>query len=1130
MRIAQKLCLPILVGLLVVLSPAIARADAPAPGWEAFGRTAPTVMEPGHVGDVWVYVYNTGAVEGGEGVLRDTLPKGLTATGGENCSGTTVVTCALPAPGGNPQASLYPGEGQPDAVKIPVTVAPGMSGEGLNSVVVEGGGATDVARTSFPVRFGTQAPGPGFSGFDMWASNTDGSVDTQAGSHPFEVTLAFSTNTVLNEAGEELLTGEPRDLDFRLPPGLVGNPNAVPQCPRADFDEAENGEKARKACPASTRIGFEDIEFEGGSGVLPIYNIVPPPGVAAQFGFTLSGITVLLNAKVRSGGDYGITEHVFNVPERKIRFSSTTIWGNPSEEGLDVLRRGGSPGCVPGPGGGCVYTGPQEPFLTTPTSCEGPQPIFGEIIGTWEDLYARPPVAEIKTHNSEGTQVGFTGCSRLSHFNPTATIAPDTTAADTPAGLGAEVRVPQGVNPEQLSTAGLKDTTVTLPPGVVINPGQATGLVACPPGKGPGTENLPASTGEGESEEWDGPPECPSASKVGTDEINTPLLADPLVGNVYILQNNPPHLQLLVAASADGVNLKLIGEVNLNEATGQITTTFKNTPDFPFTVFKLAFSGGAQAALATPTRCNTAEFPAYTSEAAFTPWSSPFVAEALSLSSFEITSGPAGGGSCGATLPFSPTLTAGSTTDQAGGYTNFTMLLQRGDGQQRIDGLQFKAPAGLTGFLSHVPLCTNAQAEANACPAASKIGHTVVESGPGPYPLVIPEAGQEPAPIYLTEGYGGAPFGLSIVVPLHVGPFTLETQRVRASIAIDPYTSQLTVTTNPLPQEVAGIPTDLREVDAVIERPEFMVNPTNCKAQAFTGTAYGTPPPGQGGPQGGAGGSGSSAPLSYRFQVGACQALKFEPKFTVSTAGKTSKANGASLTAKVSYPNVPQGTDADIGYVKIELPKQLPSRLTTLQRACTNAQFEANPAACPSESKIGYATVHTPLLPVPLTGPAIFVSHGGEAFPSLTVVLQGDGVTVDIVGTTFISKAGITSTTFKTVPDDPFSTFELTLPQGKFSALTTNVPTKAHYSLCGQKLTMPNELVGQNGAVLKQTTAVRVMGCPPTRAKVKALTRSQKLQKALKACRKQKGSKRQQCEKAARRRLGPVKKAKRGKR
>jgi hypothetical protein len=159
-----------------------------------------------------------------------------------------------------------------------------------------------------------------------------------------------------------------------------------------------------------------------------------------------------------------------------------------------------------------------------------------------------------------------------------------------------------------------------------------------------------------------------------------------------------------------------------------------------------------------------------------------------------------------------------------------------------------------------------------------------------------------------------------------------------------------------------------------------------------------------------------------------------------------------------------------------------------------------------------------------LEGPAYFVSHGDEAFPSLTIVLQGDNVTIDLVGTTFISSKGITSTTFKTVPDVPFNTFELTLPEGKYSALTANG------NLCTSKLAMPTEFTGQNGAEIKQNTPIEVTGCAKT--KVKALTRAQKLQKALKACRKQdkkNRSKRQQCEKAARKRYGAVKKAKRGK-
>ena len=1052
----------------------------------------------GGKGVINLYVYNDGAAAGSGAEVLDTLPAGVTAssaTGGvdpiDNGTGENFGAFECTVEGGTVSCSL-PEVRSGYIAEVFIHVEAGavaQGSEGTNVATVRGGGAPLEAKQEKPVKFSSTLPGLGFAGVQMWSSNSDGTEDVQAGSHPYQVTFAYAMNSKGFGYVEELLTGgETRELVVNLPPGIVGNPTAMPRCTRKQFDDEEKDpETAMPSCPASTQVGVDFSLAEGVPVGFKVYNLVPPPGVPAQFAFNFEGTDVFLDAHVRSGGptpqtsDYGISEHT-SIPQREVVFNTTTLWGTPGDAAHDDQRERE----LPSSSGSAA-------FLTLPTSCGESLESTVEARGTWENPAANA-MSMFSIENGLSEPLEFTGCEHLS-FTPTVRAAPDTSSADTPAGLEVNVEAPPAglMQEEGLSMSDIKNTTVALPEGVVINPGQATGLAACAPAE--------------DALESEAAPTCPNASRVGTDEINTPLLFKPLTGDVYVLQSNPPDLKLLIAASGEGVNLKLVGNVHLNEATGQLVTTFEKTPALPFSDFKLAFSGGAQAALATPTHCGS-----YQTSSDFTPWSSPFLADAFPGSYFLITGGPGGSACPSSPLPFNPVLNAGSTTDQAGGYTNFSMLLQRGDGQQRIDGLQFKAPAGLTGFLSHVPLCTNGQAEANACPASSKIGHTVVESGPGPYPLVIPEAGQEPAPIYLTEAYDGAPFGLSIVVPIHAGPFTLPTQRVRAKIEIDPTTSQLTVTTNPLPQVVAGVPTDLREVDAVIERPEFMVNPTNCNPQEFSGTAYGTPPPG-------VSEANKSAAISTHFQVGACQALKFEPKFSVSVSGNNSKAKGARLTAKLTYPSVPQGTDADIGYVKIELPKQLPSRLTTLQKACTSAQFNSNPAACPSESKIGYATVHTPLLPVPLTGPVIFVSHGGESFPSLTVVLQGDGVTINLIGTTFISKAGITSTTFKTVPDDPFSTFELTLPQGKYSALAVNVASTAHDSLCGQKLTLPNEFVAQDGAVIKKSTAISVTGC----AKLKTLTRAQKLAKALKACHKKAKSKRARCEAAARKQFGQAK-------
>jgi hypothetical protein len=1103
-----------------------------APGWMLNASTFPSMLPAGGEGEIMVNVVNIGAsASSGAVTVTDVLPRGTTATSAGDLLGPTlppyefknrhwlcaitagaeensVVTCVNNLEGEEGMPRLAGGGGGPNnrgtnldqRIGIGVKV-PNEDATTVNRITIAGGGAPNTASTEDPIVVGVEPGTFRFTNLDAWFSNADGTVDTQAGSHPYAATFNLNLAAEYNEAqlGSYPVGGNPKEVDVSLPPGFVGDPTAVPECTRRQLDE--------RTCPNAAQVGTIAVTAVFGETFhADVYNVVPPAGVPNELGFEIAGNITVINASVRSGSDYGITTSTPTTPERAITEAVLTLWGEPGDMSHNIWRRpNGGGGCKESEiaSGECASPGVGRPFLTLPTSCRGPQE-FSIRANTWEHQNTWSETLTAYSHDSNDGPTGFTGCELLD-FAPTITTAPDTAKADTPTGLTVEVNPPVGglSDPEGLSTADIQDTTVTLPPGLVINPGQAAGLQVCQPGEDGLTTQIEREAGR----ENNGPAHCPNASKVGTDEIETPLLPHVLKGEVYVLRSNPPELKLLVTATGEGVNLKLVGIVHLNEQTGQLTTTFTGTPELPFTSFKLSFSGGAQAALDTPTQCGT-----YASTSDFTPWSSPLGVDAFPTSSFTLTEGPEGSACPASPLPFAPTLTAGSTTDQAGGFTGFSMLLARGDGQQRIERLQFKAPAGLGGMLSSVPLCGEPQAAQGTCSSVSRIGHASVASGPGPYPLVLPQPGEPELPIYLTGPYGSAPFGLSIVTPVLAGPFDLGTIVTRAKIEIDPHTAQITVTTDPLPQVVRGVPTDLRLVDAVIDRPGFMFNPTNCDSQTFSGTAWGTPPPGAGGP-------GASASISSHFGVGSCRGLEFHPKFSVSTSGRNSKANGANLIARVSYPNAAQGSQANIGLVKVELPKQLPSRLTTLQKACTLAQFESNPAGCPSASFIGHATVHTPELPDPLTGPAIFVSHGGEAFPTLTMVLQGDGVTIDLVGSTFIDKAGITSTTFKTVPDAPFSTFELTLPQGPSSALATNVPAKANYSLCAQKLTMPNEFVGQNGAVLKQTTKIAVTGC----AKKRTLTRAQKLTAALKACRKKKGTKRVSCEKAARKRYGPLK-------
>jgi hypothetical protein len=492
-------------------------------------------------------------------------------------------------------------------------------------------------------------------------------------------------------------------------------------------------------------------------------------------------------------------------------------------------------------------------------------------------------------------------------------------------------------------------------------------------------------------------------------------------------------------------------------------TTFENNPQLAFDHFTFHFREGQQAPLISPPTCRT-----YKTVSELTPWSEP--TQVLTDSStFNITEGYEGG-ACpsGGLPPFSPQIAAGTTSNSAGEFSPFDLHLTRTDAEGEISTFSTVLPPGLIGVLTGIPFCpeadialartkTGAEEEASpSCPAASQLGHTLVGTGVGSV------LAYTPGKLYLAGPYNGDPFSLVSVTSAVVGPFDLGTVVIRFGLRIDPRTAQVSVdptASEPIPTIIRGIVTHVRDIRVYIDRPNFVLNPTSCEPMSISSTLTSS--------------QGQPATVSSRFQVVNCANLRFNPTISFRTNGKTSKQDGADLITKVTYPSASQGTYANIGYVKVELPKALPSRLTTLQKACLAKVFEENPAKCPPESKIGYATVHTPVLPVPLTGPAIFVSHGGEAFPSLTMVLQGYGVTIDLVGATFISKAGVTSTTFKTVPDTPFSTFELVLPQGPYSALTANG------NLCKQKLVIPNEWVGANGALLRQDSMLNVEGCAP---------------------------------------------------
>jgi hypothetical protein len=650
-------------------------------------------------------------------------------------------------------------------------------------------------------------------------------------------------------------------------------------------------------------------------------------------------------------------------------------------------------------------------FLTLPTQCSPHTTSYLEV-ESWEGQ-----VATTKTL----TPIGVEGCGN-DPFAPLAEVKGETSQSDQPDGTTTVVKVQQNASAEEINTADIKDASVTLPEGMTLNPSAAHGLETCSPAQiAIGSET---------------PVTCPETSKVGTVAIETDLPPASLVGNVYL--GNPaggaitgPPFTIYVDAEAPayGVSVRLKGLVNPDPGSGRLTATFSSNPQLPFSEFVLKTNGGARAPLANPLACGTAN-----TESAFTPYTE--LAAWKSVTPFT-TSG------C-------PTFAWGQSTSLApagaGAFgSTYTFNLARSDGQQYLAQVSSALPLGLVGSIASVPLCGEPQAAQGTCAAASQIGTASVSAGAGSEPFSFS------GPVYLTGAYGGGPFGLSIAVPAVAGVFNFGTVVARAAISVDPHTSRVSVT-SAIPTIVKGVPLRLKSLSVSVNRPNFLYNPTSCGALATDTTLTST--------------FGASQALSSPFQPNGCGSLPFTPSFTASTSANTSKANGASLQVNVTQPP----HQANIRSVVTQLPVQLPARLTTLQQACPEATYAANPLSCPAGSNVGSAVVSTPVLPGTLSGPAYLVSHGGAAFPDLDLVLEGSGVRVLLEGNTAI-KGGITTSTFSSLPDVPMSSFSLTLPMGPHSALA------GFGNFCAQSLSMPTTITAQNGAQVKQTTTLSVAGC-----------------------------------------------------
>jgi hypothetical protein len=671
-------------------------------------------------------------------------------------------------------------------------------------------------------------------------------------------------------------------------------------------------------------------------------------------------------------------------------------------------------------------------FLTLPSLCSSSTTSHVEV-----ESY-EGQVSRAETH----TPVGVEQCNEVP-FKPITSVIPEGNSAssDKPDGATTVVAVPQSSEPLGINTADIKDAHVTLPEGLTLNPSAAHGLEACSAAQiGIGTTN---------------PVSCPAGSRVGTVTIETDLPKGSLTGPVYLGSpsggkiTDPPFTIYLDAETSLGVSVRLQGLVTPNPNTGRLEVTFVNNPQLPFSELRLTLNGGEHAPLANPLGCSGVTefaFTAYTGAA--TNGSTPFQASG-----------------CPGSAPFSIGQGTTNSSPKAGAYTNYTFSLTRGEGQQYLSRLTTTLPAGLVGEIPKVPLCGEPQAQLGTCSSASQIGTANVNAGSGdPYPFS--------GPVYLTGPYNGAPYGLSIPVKAEAGPFNLGTLVTRVSIGVDPHSARV-IAAATLPTIFKGVPLRLRNINVLVNHPSFLFNPTNCSPLSTDSSLTST--------------GNASQNLSSPFSVSDCGSLAFTPTFEAATSASTNpaiaKANGASLRV-----NLLQGVhQANIRSVVASLPKQLPSRLTTLQKACPEATYAANPFSCPPGSKVGTATVSTPVLPDHLTGPAYLVSHGGAAFPDLDLLLEGDGVRVILNGNTQI-KNGVTTSTFASIPDVPVTSFVLDLPQGANSALAVNGG-----AFCTQTLTMPTTITAQSGKVIKQETNVAVSGCTGGKGKTRFKILSKKI-------------------------------------
>jgi hypothetical protein len=1041
-------------------------------------------------------VTNMGAKEAAGGVtVTDTVPQGLqiltkaggtrTVIDGEDMQTGEKIPCTASAltvaPWGGTVECIYSSAIPSEDVlqfKIAVEVmGPGPATLEDNEATISGGGASAATATSAVV---VQQPEPfRLLDFGLEPRGSDGEPSVQAGDHPSLFTSSFEVPGRIASGKEpterRVVSVTPvehlKDAFVYLPLGMAGNPQVVPQCPAVTLQSGSS------ACPAASRVGTVIVDNGGNyessvqglinSSTAPsyVYNLIPEAGYPAEFGFSVIGKPVTLPASVvhvgGAGGGYALRVGSTGIPKIsgvEAEAFSLSFWGTPS------TRNGG--GASP------------EAFLTNPTNCSGPLKSKA-VVDTWENpgkWFERESVAYPQLQNCEAVA-----------FSPDFSIRPEVSSADTPSGYEAVLRIPQNKNiSPAIATAQLKNARVTLPEGVALSASAANGLAGCaaegPEGINIGSDNIgpagqdlddPEATelgaghlGGNNSPYDDGlyhiaPGHCPAASQIGTVEVKTPLLEQPLTGQIYVAKPscNPcteadavsgKLYGIYLEAAGSGVIVKLHGEVSANPKTGQLTATFNENPQFPFEQFRLRFDGGPAAALTNPQVCAT-----YRTETDFTPWSAPptpgapGTPDATPKDSFSINAGANGGGCVTqeSQEPNAPSFEAGTTNPLASSYSPFVLRLNREDGSQRLERINLTLPPGLVGRLAGIPYCSdsalaaavgksgNSELQSASCPAASEVGKVTVGAGPGVKPYYVH------GHAYLAGPYKGAPLSLAIVTPAVAGPFDLGTVVVRSALYVNEETAQITAKSDPIPRILDGTPLDVRSIALEIDRSQFMLNPTNCKAMSVGGEAISVP--------------GQTAQLTSRFQVGGCSALAFKPELKLSLKGSTKRSGHPALKAVVTYPK--EGAYANIARAQVGLPHTEFLDQGNLDKVCTQPELRSN--TCPASSIYGFAKAWTPLLDKPLEGPVYLGVGFGHKLPDVVADLNGQ-IRILLHGKVDTTKQDGIRNTFEVVPDAPVSRFVLEIKGGKKYGLLENSE-----NLCRKTQRASVRLVAQNGRV-----------------------------------------------------------------